>query len=48
MFFISVPNMDRCAVDESLVALRMRSREHSAALSLMQAADHQAKVTNTY
>nr|WNH24473.1 Pax7 [Pinctada imbricata] len=36
---VAVANMDRCSVDDSLVALRMKSREHSAALSLMQVAD---------
>nr|AYE21200.1 PAX3 [Pteria penguin]QEE04211.1 PAX3 [Pteria penguin] len=36
----SVTNMERCSVDDSLVALRMKSREHSAALSLMQVADN--------
>ncbi|KAJ8319779.1 hypothetical protein KUTeg_001366 [Tegillarca granosa] len=34
-----VPTMDRCSLDDSLVALRMKSREHSAALSLMHVAE---------
>lgn len=36
----SVSSAERCAIDESLVALRMKSREHSAALSLMQVTDN--------
>ncbi|XP_062618722.1 paired box protein Pax-7-like, partial [Saccostrea cucullata] len=36
----SVSSAERCSIDESLVALRMKSREHSAALSLMQVTDN--------
>ncbi|XP_048780042.1 paired box protein Pax-7-like [Ostrea edulis] len=36
----SVSSGERCSIDESLVALRMKSREHSAALSLMQVTDN--------
>lgn len=38
--FVLVSSAERCAIDESLVALRMKSREHSAALSLMQVTDN--------
>lgn len=40
-----VPSMDRCSVDDSLVALRMKSREHSAALGLMH---ESGKMTTSY
>ncbi|KAL5015521.1 hypothetical protein ScPMuIL_009791 [Solemya velum] len=35
----TVSNVDRCTADESLATLRMKSREHSAALGLMHVAD---------
>ncbi|CAC5392445.1 PAX3_7 [Mytilus coruscus] len=38
-------SMERCAVDDSLVALRMKSREHSAALGLMH---DSGKMTTSY
>lgn len=37
---VSVSNMERYVADESLAALRMKSREHSAALGLMHAGDN--------
>lgn len=39
------PSLDRCSVDDSLVALRMKSREHSAALGLMH---DSGKMTTSY
>ena len=38
-FLVSVSNMERYVADESLAALRMKSREHSVALGLMHNSD---------
>ena len=39
LFSLSVSNMERYVADESLAALRMKSREHSVALGLMHNGD---------